>query len=129
MMLGEVPLLSLFDRPISGLNHAVKWFEDKFIALFVLGLIWPLLVLVAIAIKLDSPGHVFFRQPREGYNNRSFHVLKFSSMRTDEQQDGGNVQARRNDPRRSEERSVGTRGVSTWRSRWEPNQKKTNKKK
>src|SRR3546814_12692710 len=29
MMLGEVPVLSLFDRPISGLNHAVKWFEDK----------------------------------------------------------------------------------------------------
>src|SRR3546814_1114277 len=79
MMLGEVPVLSLFDRPISGLNHAVKWFEDKFIALFVLGLIWPLLVLVGIAIKLDSPGPVFFRQPREGYNNRSFHVLKFRS--------------------------------------------------
>src|SRR3546814_8971024 len=56
MMLGEVPVLSLFDRPISGLNHAVKWFEDKFIALFMLGLIWPLLVLVAIAIKLDKIG-------------------------------------------------------------------------
>src|SRR3546814_6403100 len=106
MMLGEVPVLSLFDRPISGFNHAVKWLEDKILTLAILALIWPLLLLVAIAVKLDSPGPVFFRQPREGYNNRTFHVLKFRSMRADAQQVEAIVQASRSDPRitrRSEE--------------------------
>src|SRR3546814_4981460 len=54
---------------------------------------------VAIAVKLDSPGPVFFRQPREGYNNRTFHVLKFRSMRADAQQVEAIVQASRSDPR------------------------------
>ena len=99
MMLGEVPVLSLFDRPISGFNYAVKWLEDKMIALAVLALIWPVLLIVALAIKLDSPGPVFFRQPREGYNNRTFHVLKFRSMRAADGQHDGIVQARRDDPR------------------------------
>ena len=99
MMLGEVPVLSLFDRPISGFNHAVKWLEDKILTLAILALIWPLLLLVAIAVKLDSPGPVFFRQPREGYNNRTFHVLKFRSMRADAQQVEAIVQASRSDPR------------------------------
>src|SRR3546814_14928261 len=56
MMLGEVPVLSLFDRPISGFNHAVKWLEDKILTLAILALILPLLLLVAISVKLNSPG-------------------------------------------------------------------------
>jgi lipopolysaccharide/colanic/teichoic acid biosynthesis glycosyltransferase len=40
----------------------------------------PLLLLIAVAIKLDSPGAVFFRQPRRGLNNRNFTVFKFRSM-------------------------------------------------
>jgi Undecaprenyl-phosphate glucose phosphotransferase len=99
MMLGEVPVLSLFDRPISGFNHAVKWLEDKLLSLAILALIWPVLIIVAIAVKLDSPGPIFFRQPREGYNNRTFHVLKFRSMRTDAEQVDAIVQASRSDPR------------------------------
>lgn len=99
MMLGEVPVLSLFDRPISGFNHAVKWLEDKLIALAILALIWPILVIVAIAIKLDSKGPVFFMQPREGYNNRTFRVLKFRSMYHDQGQADRIVQAKRDDPR------------------------------
>ncbi len=99
MMLGEVPVLSLFDRPISGFNHVLKWVEDKIIALAILAVIWPVLLVVAIAIKLDSPGPVFFRQPREGYNNGTFHVLKFRSMRHDQQQSDKIVQATRKDLR------------------------------
>src|SRR3546814_6430074 len=95
MMLGEVPVLSLFDRTISGFNHAVKWLEDKILTLAILALIWPLLLLVAIAVKLDSPGPVFFRPPREGYNNRTFHVLKLRSLRAEAQQVAGTVQGTR----------------------------------
>src|SRR3546814_10854692 len=98
MMLCEWPVLSLFDRPISGFNHAVKWLEDKILTLAILALIWPLLLLVDIAVKLDSPGPVFFRQPGEWYINRTFHVLKFRSMRADAQQVDAIVQASRGDP-------------------------------
>src|SRR3546814_17187576 len=59
MMLGEVPVLSLFDRPISGFHHAVQWLEDKILTIEILALIWPLLLLVAIVVKLHSPGPVF----------------------------------------------------------------------
>lgn len=99
MMLGEVPVLSLFDRPISGFNHAVKWLEDRLIALIILALIWPLLLVVALAIKLDSKGPVFFLQPREGYNNRPFKVFKFRSMYHDMGQADKIVQASKDDPR------------------------------
>jgi lipopolysaccharide/colanic/teichoic acid biosynthesis glycosyltransferase len=44
---------------------------------------WPVLALVALAVKLDSPGPVLFRQKRHGFNNEEFWVLKFRSMRTD----------------------------------------------
>lgn len=99
MLLGEVPVLTLFDRPISGANFVVKWLEDKLLAGAILALIWPLLLLVAILIKLDSPGPIFFRQPREGYNNRSFRVWKFRSMRAEHCESEGITQAQRGDPR------------------------------
>ncbi len=56
------------------------------------------MVLVCVAIKLDSPGPVLFRQTRNGFNGRKFKILKFRSMRV--QEDSGVVrQATRNDPR------------------------------
>src|SRR3546814_3524884 len=78
MMLGEVPVLSLFDRPISGFNHAVKWLEDKILTLAILALIWPLLLLVAIAVKLDSPGPVFFRQRSEEHTSELQSLMRIS---------------------------------------------------
>lgn len=59
----------------------------------------PLLLLVAVAIKLDSPGPVFFRQPRIGRQNQLFHVFKFRSMRNDLADVGGVRSAEREDPR------------------------------
>ena len=62
-------------------------------------LLWPLLLLVAILIKFDTPGPVLFRQTRLGFNNDPIQVLKFRSMTTyDETQDEFR-QAARNDPR------------------------------
>jgi sugar transferase (PEP-CTERM system associated) len=49
---------------------------------------WPLMLLVALAVKLDSPGPVFFRQERVGRNGREFTVWKFRSMRTDAEAGG-----------------------------------------
>jgi len=59
----------------------------------------PLLVLIAVAIKLDSPGPVFFRQPRRGLNNRNFTVFKFRSMYTRLSDIEASRQTSRNDPR------------------------------
>ncbi len=99
VMLGEMPMMTLFERPISGIDAAVKSAEDIVLPLVILFFIWPILLLVAIAIKLDSPGPIFFRQPREGFNNRQFRVYKFRSMHQDQAEFEGINQASRDDPR------------------------------
>ena len=99
VMLGDLPVMTLFERPISGIDQWVKKAEDFILGLIITLVFAPLLLIIAIAIKLDSRGPVFFRQPREGFNNRKFHIWKFRSMH----QDSGEVddirQAQRNDPR------------------------------
>ncbi len=99
VMLGEMPVMTLFERPISGFDAAVKSIEDKVLTFLILALIWPLLLVIAIAVKLDSPGPVFFRQPREGFNNRPVRVFKFRTMYHDFSQHDRIRQASRDDPR------------------------------
>jgi Undecaprenyl-phosphate glucose phosphotransferase len=81
VFLGELPLVTLFERPISGLDQVIKRVEDVILASVLLALLAPLFVLIAIAIKFDSPGSVFFRQPREGFNHNVFRIWKFRTMR------------------------------------------------
>lgn len=99
VLLGEMPVMTLFERPISGIDAVMKAVEDKLLGTLILLLIWPLLALIAIAIKLDSPGPVFFRQPREGFNNKAFRVFKFRTMYSDLSQVDNIQQASRDDPR------------------------------
>ncbi|MFZ4110986.1 MAG: undecaprenyl-phosphate glucose phosphotransferase [Polymorphobacter sp.] len=99
VMLGELPLMTLFDRPISGVDAAIKAAEDVVLPWLILLCIWPLLLAIAVAIKLDSPGPIFFRQPREGFNNQTFRVYKFRSMYQDRAEIDVINQASRNDPR------------------------------
>ncbi len=99
VMLGEMPVMTLFERPISGLDAAVKSLEDKILGVLILVLMWPLLLLIAIVVKLDSPGPVFFRQPREGFNNKQFRVYKFRTMFHNRSEVDGISQASRDDPR------------------------------
>ncbi|MEK6637143.1 MAG: undecaprenyl-phosphate glucose phosphotransferase [Pseudomonadota bacterium] len=80
VMLGDLPVMTLFERPISGLDQIIKKVEDFVLGVSFTALLAPVLLLVAIAIKLDSRGPIFFRQPREGFNNRKFHIWKFRSM-------------------------------------------------
>ena len=61
----------------------------------------PLLALLAVLVKLTSPGPVFYRQERCGLNGRSFHMLKFRSMAADAEQQTGAVWAVKNDVRRT----------------------------
>ena len=99
MLLGDVPVMTLFERPISGMDAVLKRAEDLVLTTLALVLLSPVMLLVALAIKLDSPGPIFFRQPREGFNNRTFRVFKFRSMYHDMGQLDAIRQARREDPR------------------------------
>jgi exopolysaccharide biosynthesis polyprenyl glycosylphosphotransferase len=96
---GGCPAIRITDRPISGERFMIKVAEDKIIGFVLLFIFSPLLIAIAIAIKLTSPGPVLFRQPRHGYNNRVFEVLKFRTMRQDLGDPTGARQAQRNDSR------------------------------
>ena len=61
----------------------LKRITDVMVSLIALILGAPILLLIALLIKLDSPGPALFKQPRHGFNNRVFHVYKFRSMRND----------------------------------------------
>ena len=99
VILGNIPVMTLFDRPISGMSAVFKTIEDKVLTSLILLLIWPVLLVIAIAIKLDSPGPILFRQPREGFNNRPFACFKFRSMYHNRLEYHDIKQATKDDPR------------------------------
>jgi len=97
--LGGMPMLDVANKPMGGWNMVMKTVEDRVLAFLILVLFSPLMALIAIAIKLDSPGPVLFLQPRYGFNNQQFSVFKFRSMHQDRPPEEGVPQATRNDPR------------------------------
>jgi undecaprenyl-phosphate glucose phosphotransferase len=95
-----LPVVNISESPLSGLKGMLKWLEDKIVALCVLALIWPILLAIAIAIRLDSRGPVLFRQRRSGLDNREIIVWKFRTMVVHDETDVGNVpQAKKEDLR------------------------------
>lgn len=66
---------------------AVKKIIDRFLAFIGLIVLSPLFLILIIAIKLDSPGPIFFRQKRVGIHKTHFEILKFRTMRTDTPKD------------------------------------------
>lgn len=97
-----VPVLTLSETPLTGISKITKAIEDKVLSLIILLLISPILIMIAIAIKLDSPGPVFFRQNRTGWNGKKFSIWKFRSMVAAQQVvevDHELKQAEVNDPR------------------------------
>ncbi len=97
--LAGVPMLLLYERPLSGWSLVLKAVEDRILATLILVLVLPLL---AILVRLDSPGPVLFRQRRYGFNNNEITVFKFRTMRWTVEGEGegeGDVpQATRGDP-------------------------------
>ena len=93
-----VPVVGICETPFTGTNQLVKRISDVIIASVIIVLISPLLLAIAIGVKLSSPGPVLFKQRRNGLDGHEIVVYKFRSMRTME--DGEVVrQATRNDPR------------------------------
>lgn len=87
------------NQPISGgVRGIVKDLFDKIFSFVVLILLLPLFIVIAVSIKISSPGPVFFKQPRLGLNGRKFNVYKFRSMKLHEEH-GKVTQATQDDPR------------------------------
>jgi len=89
-----IPTLDVSVSPLHGINRYIKEIEDRLLAFMLLLLISPLLLFIAIGVKLSSPGPVFYRQVRVGWNNRSFMMLKFRSMPVDAEDQTGAVWAK-----------------------------------
>jgi Undecaprenyl-phosphate glucose phosphotransferase len=90
---------SLAQRPLRASQRFIKDLFDRTLAGLLLLLLAPLLLMLALGVKLSGSGPVFFRQERHGLGNRVFQVLKFRTMRTEMHDLGGRRQTERNDPR------------------------------
>ncbi|HXX29130.1 MAG TPA: undecaprenyl-phosphate glucose phosphotransferase [Myxococcaceae bacterium] len=97
---GGLPLIGLQGGPLEGWNLVAKRAFDLLLSLLALALVWPLLVALALLVKLTSRGPVLFRQERMGMDGRTFPILKFRTMRTDAEASGA-VMARAGDVRRT----------------------------
>jgi len=92
-------LLDLSASPINGSTQVVKLTQDMVLASLILLLISPLMLLIAIAVKLTSPGPVLFTQMRHGWNGQQIKVYKFRSMVMHQEPDFAVTQATVNDVR------------------------------
>lgn len=96
-----IPLLGLRGTPLVGWNIVVKRFFDIVLACVLLTLFLPLTILIAILVKLDSDGPVFYRQVRVGADGAKFLLTKFRTMRRDAEKECGPVFSTPNDPRQT----------------------------
>jgi polysaccharide biosynthesis protein PslA len=94
---GRLSGINIGRRPLGAGELLLKRGLDLTLALVALVLLAPLFLAVAVLIKMDSPGPVFFRQKRYGFNQQPFGVYKFRSMKTE--RDAVFKQATRNDSR------------------------------
>jgi len=101
--LNGIPILRLRESPLDGPARAIKRLMDLLIGAGLLIVCSPLMLIIAVLIKADSPGPAFIRQQRVGENGRLFQMLKFRTMRAGEEQHPGRwtgeLHKRPNDPR------------------------------
>ena len=95
----SVPMLDLTASPIQGVNRLIKGLEDRLLAALILVLISPLMLLIAVGVKLSSPGPVLFGQRRFGWNGRQIAVHKFRTMVVHYEAQGVLTQAGQHDSR------------------------------
>lgn len=75
-----IPLIGIREVKLSGMNLALKRIADVVVSVLALALAWPLMLLIALIIRLDSPGPILFRQERIGKGGKPFTMHKFRSM-------------------------------------------------
>ena len=94
-----VPMIDLSSSPMQGFNRLLKAAEDYVLAAMILVATSPLAAVIALAVKLSSPGPVLFKQHRHGWDGQPFKVYKFRTMKVHAEPPGEVTQAKRNDPR------------------------------
>ena len=97
--IGNVPVLDVFDKPIADWDMLLKTAFDKIVGLICLILAAPVMLAIAIAIKITTKGPILFKQKRFGFNNETIEVLKFRSMYHDQSDYEVKQQVTRDDPR------------------------------
>jgi Undecaprenyl-phosphate glucose phosphotransferase len=97
--IGGVPVLTIVNSRVERQMGMIKRVEDIVISSIALLLLWPVLLIAAIAVKLGSKGPAIFKQRRHGFNNQVFEVYKFRSMRMQDDDGKGVKQATRHDAR------------------------------
>ena len=94
-----LPVINLTDSPLSGVNRVIKGAEDFALSLVMLTIASPVMALIALGVKLSSPGPVFYRQERVTWNGERFRMLKFRTMPVDAESATGPVWASADAPR------------------------------
>lgn len=94
-----LPVINLQQTPLQGGARVIKAIEDRILASAILVAIAPLMMILAAAVKLSSPGPVFYRQERMSWNNKTFEMLKFRSMPVDAETATGAVWAKAGESR------------------------------
>ncbi|MDP2364179.1 MAG: sugar transferase [Ignavibacteria bacterium] len=94
-----IPLIDIMPELMPEWEKKLKRLMDIFISLLLLLISSPILIIAAVAIKIDSKGPVLFKQERLGQNSKQFKVLKFRSMIIDAEKFTGPVWSQKDDPR------------------------------
>jgi exopolysaccharide biosynthesis polyprenyl glycosylphosphotransferase len=99
LRLHDIPLIEVIREPVAGGASAAKRAFDVALAATLLVLALPVMLLVALGVRITSRGRVLFRQERVGKDRRTFTIVKFRTMHADAEQGTGPVLATHNDPR------------------------------
>ena len=97
--IGGHTFFNVIDRPLRDWRWIAKSVEDRILGALILAMISPVMLVIALLIRLDSPGPVLFRQKRYGFNNELIEVLKFRTMYQERSDANGDQLTQRNDPR------------------------------
>jgi len=94
-----MPVINMVASPIVGSSVLIKALEDKLLSALILLLCSPLFLIIALLVKLSSPGPIFYKQKRISWNGKAFDMLKFRSMPVNAESTTGAVWAKENDKR------------------------------
>ena len=97
----DIPVLQLRETPMQGGRGIVKRFIDIVLSAFALIVLSPLMLIIAITIRLTSPGRAIFCQERVGRGGKRFKIYKFRSMHINAEEKVGHVWAKSDDPRQT----------------------------
>ena len=101
-MLDDMPIINIRYVPLDdAFNKFKKIIEDYFVAIVAIIITSPIMIITAIAIKLESPGPIIFKQQRIGYNGKPFMMYKFRSMKVQDDEEEKSQWTTEDDPRKT----------------------------